>query len=216
MAVATLPPPKIKESTFVLNLGAIVEKDSGFVLRLDSNLELNDDEFFDFCQINRDLRIERDEQGEIIIMAPTGWETGSRNAEITMQLQQWAKRNGEGIAVDSSTGYNLPNKATRSPDASWVMKERLDTIGAAKRKKFLPLCPDFVIELKSRTDTLQQLQAKMQEWIANGAQLGWLIEPDAKRVYVYRPNMQVETIENANSISGDPLLKGFVLDLTQL
>jgi Uma2 family endonuclease len=186
------------------------------VVHLSPVIEMDDDQFFEFAQLNRDLRMERNSKGELIIMPPTGWETGDRNSEIGMQLRAWAKRNGQGRVADSSTGYILPNKATRSPDASWVSNERLESVSPQQRKKFLPVCPEFVVELKSPTDLLDEVQDKMQEWIANGAQLGWLIDPDAKRVYIYRPNEQVEILENRKSISGEPLLKGFTLDLTQI
>lgn len=190
--------------------------EGAIVVHLRPVIEMDDDQFFEFAQLNRDLRIERNAEGELLIMPPTGWETGGRNAEITMQLRAWAKRNAQGEAVDSSTGYRLPNQATLSPEASWVRQERLDKISPQEKKKFLPLCPDFVIELKSPSDLLDKLQKKMQEWLDNGAQLAWLIDPQTKRVYVYRPNTVVEIVENAKSISGEPLLQGFVLDLTQL
>lgn len=186
------------------------------VVHLSPVIEMDDDQFFEFSQLNRDLRMERNSKGELIIMPPTGWETGDRNSEIGMQLRTWAKRNGQGRVADSSTGYILPNKATRSPDASWVSRKRLDSVSPQQRKKFLPLSPEFVIELKSATDVLDEVQDKMQEWNENGAQLAWLIDPDAKRVYVYRPNQKIETLENPTSVSGEPLLKGFALDLTQI
>lgn len=186
------------------------------VLHLHPVIDMDDDQFYEFAQINRDLRMERNASGELIIMPPTGWETGERNSEIGMQLRVWAKRDGTGRVVDSSAGYRLRNGATRSPDASWVSNTRLAEIPSDAQKKFLPLCPDFVIELQSPTDLFDELGAKMQEWIENGAQLGWLIDPKAKRIYVYRPNVQVEILENVNSVSGEPLLPGFVLDLTQI
>ncbi len=202
MAAVLEPKTKITEGAIVVHLRPVIEMD--------------DDQFFEFAQLNRDLRIERNAEGELIIMPPTGWETGGRNAEVTMQLRAWAKRNAQGEAVDSSTGYRLPNAATLSPDASWVRRDRLNKISPQEKKKFLPLCPDFVIELKSPSDRLDKLQNKMQEWLDNGAQLGWLIDPQTKRVYVYRPNTEIEIIENGKSISGEPLLQGFALDLTQL
>lgn len=179
-------------------------------------LELDDDQFFQLAQLNRDLRMERTAKGELVIIPPTEWETGDRNSEIGMQLRAWAKKIGGGRVVDSSTGYRMPNSAIRSPDASWVSQKRLEEILPQQRKKYLPLCPDFVVELKSPTDNLADLQEKMQEWIDNGAQLAWLIEPESKRVYVYRPNANIEILENTNSISGEPLLENFVLDLTQI
>jgi len=178
--------------------------------------DMTDDQFYEFCQINRDLRIERSAKGELIVMPPTGGETSERNAEITMQLRLWAKRDGTGTTFDSSCGFILPNKAVRSPDAAWIEKSRLATLTAEQRKKFIPLCPDFVLELRSPTDSLSVLQDKMQEYLTNGAKLGWLIEPEYKRVYIYRPQAPVEQLEGPEALSGDPVLPGFVLDLREL
>ena len=149
-------------------------------------------------------------------MGPAGWETAERNAEITSQLKRWATRNGTGRAVDSSAGYLLPNGAMRSPDASWVRNERLASVTPEQRSKFLPLCPDFVIELRSPTDRLARLQDKMAEYMANGTQLGWLIDPLNKRVYVYRPDADIETLDAPEQVSGDPLLQGFRLLMEEL
>lgn len=186
------------------------------IIHLRPGLEMTDDQFFLLCQINRDLRFERTAEGDLIVMPPTGFETGGRNAEITMQLRMWAKEDGRGVATDSSTGFKLPNGADRSPDAAWVLRSRLAEVPAEKKKKFLPLCPDFVIELKSPTDALADLQAEMDEYIANDARLGWLINPETRRVYVYRPGQVVEVLENRESISGEPLLIGFTLDLREI
>ncbi|MBI3798530.1 MAG: Uma2 family endonuclease [Deltaproteobacteria bacterium] len=179
-------------------------------------VELTDDQFFEFCQINRDLRIERTARGELLIMPPTGWETSGDNAEITMQLRVWAKRDGTGTSTDSSGGFKLPNGATRSPDAAWITHSRLAALTAEQRKKFLPLCPDFALELRSPTDSLTALQAKMQEYLDNGARLGWLIDPEQRRVYVYRPQTPIEILENPETVSGDPVLPGFILDLREI
>jgi len=189
---------------------------SKVVLRLPAGFELSDDEFFEICQANHELRMERTAKGEIIVMPPTGWETGDRNSEINMQFRQWAKREGSGVATESSTGFKLPNGADRSPDAAWVRRGRLAQLTAEQKRKFLPLCPDFVVELLSPTDKLEDGKAKMEEYLANGAQLGWLIDPDERRVYVYRPNTPVEMLENPESVSGDPELPGFVLQLTEI
>jgi len=183
------------------------------VMHLRPVVEMTDDQFFEFCQINRDLRIECTAQGELLIMPPAGWETSERNSEIGMQLRLWAKRDGTGAVTDSSGGFKLPNGATRSPDAAWITRSRLTALTAEQRKKFLPLCPDFALELRSPTDSLMALQAKMQEYLDNGAQLGWLIDPIQRRVYVYRPQKPVEILENPDTISGDPVLPGFTLDL---
>ena len=190
---------------------------SGYVtLRTSPAIELTDDEFFALCQLNSDLRLERTSQGDIIIMAPTGAETGNRNADITAQLVTWTKRDGTGAAFDSSTGFKLPNGADRSPDGAWVRKLRLATLTREQKLKFLPLCPDFVIELLSPTDTLAATQAKMDEYIENGAQLGWLLDPETRSVHVYRPDATVTVLQNVREISADPELPGFVLDLREI
>lgn len=186
------------------------------IVHLQPVLELSDDQLYEFAQLNRELRIERNALGELIIMPPTGGESGQRNAEITMQLRLWAKRDGSGATFDSSTGFRLPNGAVRSPDASWIKQSRLAGLSDDDKKKFIPLCPDFVIELRSETDSLSVLQEKMQEYLDNGSQLGLLIDPEQKRVYVYRPEVEVEELENPETVSGDPLLASFVLDLREI
>lgn len=186
------------------------------ILHLQPVLELSDEQLYEFTQINRDLRIERNAQGELIIMPPTGGETGQRNAEITMQLRLWAKSDGGGATFDSSTGFRLPNGAVRSPDASWVRRPRLAGMSDEEQKKFIPLCPDFVIELRSATDSLSLLKEKMREYLDNGAQLGWLLDPEQRRVYVYRVGEEVEGMESPEAISGEPLLSSFILDLREI
>ena len=186
------------------------------VVHLQPVVNLTDDQLYEFSQINRDLRIERNAQGELIIMPPTGGDTSQRNAEIIVQLGSWAKRNGEGVTFDSSGGFRLSSGAMRSPDAAWVKRTRLDALSAEERQKFIPLCPEFVIELRSPTDSLSVLQEKMQEYLDNGAQLAWLIDPEQKRVYVYRPGEPVQELERPEKISGDPLLSGFDLDLSEI
>lgn len=190
--------------------------DAPLVVQFDPVIQMDDDQFFDFCQINRHLRIERTAQGEVIIMPPAGGETSARNASLTMQLGIWSKRDGNGYAFDSSGGFVLPNGATRSPDAAWVARARLTLLSPAQKGKFLPLCPDFVVELASPTDTLRTLQAKMAEYIDNGAQLGWLLLPDTHKVYVYRPDLPVEELQSVGLLKGDPLIPGFTLDLNDI
>lgn len=190
--------------------------DEPLVLHLRPVFDWTEDEFFEFAQLNRDLRLELDAQGELIVMPPTGGQTGDRNAELTMQLRQWAKRDGTGTTFDSSTGFRLPNKAVRSPDAAWVKREQLDKLTTGERQKFIPLCPAFVIELRSPTDKLRTVQAKMREYIANGAQLGWLIDPQQHRVYIYRPDAPVEELNQPETISGETVLSGFTLDLREI
>lgn len=178
-----------------------------------SVVDMDDDQFFYFCQVNDELRIERTAEGDLLIMAPEGSESGQNDAEIAVQLGNWAKRNGTGVLFGSSAGFTLPNRAVRSPDASWVLKSRLKRFSREERRKFLSLCPDFVIELKSPTDRLADLKNKMVEYAENGARLGWLIDPDACQVFVYRPGKEVEVLNHPESVSGDPELPGFVLDL---
>lgn len=187
-----------------------------FVVQMEPAIHSTDEEFFAFCQLNRHLRIERTATGEIIIMPPAGGETGSRNAEITMLLRIWAKQDGRGIAFDSSAAFVLPNTAILSPDASWVLGFRLAMLTAEQKEKFLPLCPDFVIELRSPSDRLPDLQAKMEEYIDNGAQLGWLIDPEKRQVFIYRPDAPVRHLSNPTALSGEPLLPGFVLPLADI
>ncbi|MCI0395526.1 MAG: Uma2 family endonuclease [Chloroflexi bacterium] len=186
------------------------------VLRMEPVIQMTDDEFFAFCQINRDLRIERTAGGEIIVMAPASSETGRRNAKLIISLGNWAEDDGTGIVFDSSAGFILPNGATRAPDASWVRRSRLVQLTPRQKKQFLPLCPDFVVELRSPSDRLQDVQAKMDEYMANGAQLGWLIDPVRRRVYVYRPDTPMTHLQNPATISGEPLLPGFILDLEEI
>ncbi len=177
---------------------------------------LRADDFFAFCQANDHLRLERSKEGDLIIMMPSGGETGSNNARLTRWLGNWAEEDGTGKYFDSSTGFILPNGAERSPDAAWVRKARWEALSVRARRKFAPLCPDFVVELRSYTDRLKPLQAKMEEYIENGAQLGWLIDPYKRRVYVYRPDAPVQRLDAPETVSGEPLLPGFVLPVAQL
>lgn len=179
-------------------------------------IDLDDEKFYELCQLNRDLRMERNAQGDVIVMPPAGGETSDRNAEITMQLRLWAKRDATGITFDSSGGFLLPGGAVRSPDASWIEQARLGMLAAEERQRFIPLCPTFVLELRSPTDRLGYLQEKMQEYLDNGARLGWLIDPQEKRVYVYHPLLPVEVLENPAQIAGEPVLPGFMLDLSEI
>jgi Uma2 family endonuclease len=178
--------------------------------------KMDDDEFFEFCRENSELRIEMDERGAIEIMPPTGTETGGRNFTLTGKFAVWVEKDGTGKGFDSSTGFRLPNGAKRSPDLSWVKSSKWKAVPKDKRKRFAPLCPDFVVEIRSETDSLTKLKNKMQEYIENGAALGWLIDPMKRRVYVYRPNAEVETLENPKTVSGEPLLEGFTLFLKEI
>ncbi|MBW4477171.1 MAG: Uma2 family endonuclease [Tolypothrix brevis GSE-NOS-MK-07-07A] len=180
------------------------------------NIDLTDEQYFQLCQNNRDYRFEHTASGELLIMSPTGSDTGNRNIELAYQLQAWSRQNNLGKAFDSSTGFTLPNGAKRSPDASWVKIERWNALTSEEQERFAPLTPDFVIELRSRTDSLKELQDKMQEYIDNGASLGWLIDRKNKRVEIYRPLKEVEILENPATLSGEDVLPGFVLDLTAI
>ncbi|QIR38352.1 Uma2 family endonuclease [Tolypothrix sp. PCC 7910] len=185
------------------------------ILDLRPTIELTDEQFFQICQNNRDLRIERTAEGELIIMPPTGWESGNRNSRLTQRLGNWADADGTGLTFDSSTGFKLPNGANRSPDASWVSRERLTALNPDPAK-FLPMAPDFVAELRSATDSLETLRRKMQEYIDNGVRLGWLIDPQNQQVEIYRPEQEVEILKSPNSLSGEDVLPGFVLNLAQI
>ena len=175
--------------------------------------EMNDEQFEEFCRLNRDLRIEMTAEGDLIILPPTFSRTGNRNFKLTQQLANWTDADGTGVGFDSSALFVLPNGAKRSPDASWVSKSRLASLTEEQRAKFLPLCPDFVIELRSSSDSLAELQEKMREYMNNGAQLGWLLDPLTHSVYVYREDGAIEEIKDAERVEGEPLLAGFVLDL---
>jgi Uma2 family endonuclease len=186
------------------------------VVRMHPVINLTDDQFFEFCQINRDLRIERTATGELLIMPPTGSETGGSNFELAVQFGIWVKQDGTGKGFDSSTGFTLPNGATVSPDLSWVKLERWNALSKEQRTTFAPISPDFVVELRSKSDTLKDLQEKMQQYINNGVRLGWLIDRRQSRVYVYRPGVSVECLENPETVSGEPELPGFVLEMKEI
>jgi Uma2 family endonuclease len=180
------------------------------------SLDLTDGQFFQLCQDNRDLRFEMTARGELIIMAPTGSETGRRNARINQRLLSWADEDATGVVFDSSAGFRLPNGARVSPDASWILRERYEAIPLELREKFAPICPDFVVELRSKSDQLRVLQDRMEEYIENGARLGWLLDPTDKKVYVYRPGKETGILEDPETASGDPVLRGFTLRLQEV
>jgi Uma2 family endonuclease len=186
---------------------------SGLHIYLLPAVPMTQEQFYAFCQQNRKVRFERTARGDLIIMAPSGGGTGKRNLSIGAQLYNWALRDGSGEPYDSSTGFILPNGANRSPDASWILKTRLAPLSAEEKEKFIPLCPDFLVELLSPTDSLSETQDKMEEYRANGARLGWLIDPKRKQVHVYRPGLSVEVLDHPQTMSGEPELPGFVLDL---
>ncbi|HEX8070797.1 MAG TPA: Uma2 family endonuclease [Pyrinomonadaceae bacterium] len=189
---------------------------AGFVIHWPPPLTMTDEQFFLLARHNRDLRLERTAEGDLIVMPPTGGATGNRNMEINRQFGNWARTDGTGAAFDSSTGFKLPNGAERSPDAAWVRHERLAALTREQKEKFIPLCPDFALELRSPSDDLADVQAKLEEYIANGAQLGWLVDPQERRVHVYRPGAPPEILEHVESVAGAPVLPGFTLDLKEI
>lgn len=174
------------------------------------------DEFFDLCQANPTLQMERTAAGEVVIMSPVGSTNSARNAGITAQLWLWNDETQLGIAFDSSGGFHLPNGADRSPDAAWVLQERWNRLTARQQQKFAPICPDFVVELRSSSDFMEGLRDKMQEYLDNGALLGWLIDPETRTVEIYEPGEEVETLHNPERVAGDPILPGFVLNMKRV
>jgi Uma2 family endonuclease len=174
---------------------------------------LSADQFARLCALNPELRFESTSTGDLLIMPPTGGDTGHTNASLTTDFTLWARQDGSGLVFDSSTLFVLPNGARRSPDVSWIRRDRWEALRPEDRRGFAPLCPDFVLELRSPSDALHVLQDKMQEYIDNGARLGWLIDPTERMVYVYRPGESVERLEAPEKVSGEPVLPGLVLQL---
>lgn len=200
--VQTIPPP--------------LEKIASLLTPDLTSLRLTAAQFEQVCRDNPDLRLELTSTGGLIIMPPAGSITGKRNSNLNLQLGVWAAKDGSGVAFDSSTGFTLPNKAVRSPDASWVRQERWAALTEDEQERFAPLCPDFAIELRSRWNTLKAQQEKMQEYLENGTQLAWFIDPRNRRIYIYRKGEEVEVLTDAATVSADPILPGFVLRLTEL
>ena len=185
-------------------------------LNLNPIIKLTDDQFFQLCQENENIRLERTAKGELIIMSPAGGETGNRNAGLTAQVWMWNDKNKLGEVFDSSTGFKLPNGANRAPDVAWVKLERWNALTPEQQKKFPPLCPDFVVELLSPSDSLKETQDKMREYRDNGALLGLLINRKNRQVEIYRPGAEVEVVDNPTQVSGEPVLPGFVLNLASI
>ncbi|MGD9561719.1 MAG: Uma2 family endonuclease [Pyrinomonadaceae bacterium] len=177
---------------------------------------LTPEEFWDFCAKNQKLRAELTKDGDVIIMPPTGFESSEENSEIVFQLKAWAKKDRAGRVTESNGAYILPNGATKAPDAAWIRKERLEQFSEEERKKFLPIAPDFVVELRSESDSLNEQQAKMEEWIENGVRLAWLIDTKTKRVHIYRPDIDAEVLDDPAKVSGEDILPGFELDITEI
>ncbi|MHC5675701.1 Uma2 family endonuclease [Nostoc sp.] len=190
---------------------------SPLVLQIPSSMQMTDEQFFEFCQVNRDLRIERNKFGELVIMPPTGSETGNREVNISGQLWVWSEQDGTGITFSSSTGFKLSTAAERSPDSSWIKLERWNALSAEQQQKFAPICPDFVVELKSSSDNLQTLKEKMEEYMNEpGIQLGWLIDRKQRKVYIYRPGLPEECLDNPATVRGELVLPGFILNMSKV
>jgi Uma2 family endonuclease len=194
----------------------VVTETLPMVLKMQPDIIMTDDQFFDFCKLNRDFRIERNQFGDLLIMSPTGSETDERNFNLIVQLGIWTKKDGTGVGFGSSGGFTLPNGAVRSPDAAWIKKEEWEAIPTEQRKKFAPICPDFVVELRSETDNLKTLQEKMEEYIENGVKLAWLIDRKQQKVYIYRPSQPVEELDHPQTLNGEDILPGFILDLREI
>ena len=204
-AIAEAPPPPEPSADppgpLLLNIRAI---------------EMTGDQLLLICADNRDLRIELTAQKELIIMPPANPTTSWQNGKLSLRIGLWAEQDGTGLCFDSSAGFTLPNGAMRSPDASWIARERWEALDEDDRHKFSHIAPDFVAELRSSSDRLPTAQAKMEEYIDNGVRLGWLIDPPQRRVYIYRPGQPVEILENPETVSGEPTLPGFTLNLADI
>jgi Uma2 family endonuclease len=200
--VQTIPPPSEKIAPF---------------LPVDlTSLRLTAEQFEQVCRDNPDLRLELTSTGGLIVMPPAGSTTGKRNFNLSRQFGVWVEKDGTGIGFDSSAGFTLPDGAVLSPDVSWVRREKWDALTEDEQERFAHLCPDFVIELRSRWNTLKAQQEKMQEYLDNGTRLAWFIDPRNRRIYIYRKGEEVEVLTDAATVSADPILKGFVLQLAEL
>lgn len=183
------------------------------ILNFPPDLRLTADQYERLAAANRDVQMELTADGKLILMPPTGGISGKRNADLTYQLQAWSRQNPIGVVFDSSTEFKLPNGAFRSPDAAWIEQTRWDAFTPEQQETFPPICPDFVVELRSKTDSLRDLRAKMQEYIENGCRLGWLIDPKGQQVEIYRINQAVECLEAPKTLFGEDVLPSFTLDL---
>ena len=187
-----------------------------YLIKTNSIGGMTEEQFFQFCQENDSINFERNSNGEIIIMAPTGSDTGAFNLGITSQLYSWNAKNKFGIAFDSSTGFTLKNGAIRSPDGAFILKARWDKVAIDDRKKFAHICPDFVIELLSESDHEWALQKKMEEWMDNGCRLAWMINPEKKETMIYRSKGETETKPFHEALNGEDVLPGFTINLTKI
>jgi Uma2 family endonuclease len=186
------------------------------LIKIPEHLQVTDEQFLQLAMANPELRLERTAEGELVVMPPTGSEGGSFNAELSADIVLWNRQTRLGKVFDSSTGFKLPNGAIRAPDTAWVAQQRWEMLTPEQRKGFAPLCPDFVLELASETDDIDDLRAKMQEYFDNGCRLGWLIDPTTQRVEIYRPGQSVEVLQAPAMLSGDEVLPGFALDLRRV
>jgi Uma2 family endonuclease len=186
------------------------------LVKIPEHLQVTDEQFRQLAMANPELRLERTAEGKLIVMSPTGSEGGSFNAELRADIVLWNRQARLGKVFDSSTGFRLPNGAIRAPDTAWVAQQRWEVLTPEQRQGFAPLCPDFVLELVSETDDLDDLRAKMQEYLENGCRLGWLIDPISQRVEIYRPGQSVEILQAPARLSGDEILPGCVLDLRRV
>lgn len=173
-------------------------------------------QFEELCRDYPDLRLELTSSGELIVMPPAGMKTGMRNADLTYQLRAWTKTDGTGVCFDSNTAFTLPNGAIRSPDCSWMTREKMDSLSERAKQGFGHTCPEFVVELRSSSDSLPTLLNKMEEYIAHGATLGWLIDPQKRRVYIFKAGEEVVVLENPTVVSGEPFLRGFELQMEEI
>ena len=187
-----------------------------FTFDISPLVQLTDEAFAELCRANPDMKFERTARGELIVVSPTGGESGVRNSRLTTRVGVWTEADNTGVAFDSSTCFKLPNGALRSPDAAWIRLERWETLTPKQRQGYPPISPDFVIELRSPTDDLSELQSKMQEYCENGVRLGWLLDPQNQRVEIYRPGQAVEVLQSPLSLSGEDVLPGFTLNLDRI
>ncbi|MBD2292449.1 Uma2 family endonuclease [Anabaena sphaerica FACHB-251] len=186
---------------------------TAITINLNPIVRFTDDQFYQLCRENPEVKFERSAKGELLIMSPTGGETGKSNSEINADFVIWNRQNKLGVCFDSSTCFKLPNGANRSPDVAWIKKERWDSLTIEEKTKFPPIAPDFVLELMSPTDSLQETQKKMQEYIDNGVKLGWLINPKRRQVEIYRLGKPIEILTSPSELSGEDILPGFILNM---
>lgn len=185
-------------------------------LRFRSETPMSDEELMRFSAANESVRVERDANGEILVMTPAGSKTSKMNSRITRFLDAWAEEDGRGVAFDSNGGFTLPDGSMRAPDAAWVELKKWESLSAEDQARYAPICPDFVIELRSQSDSLPELEAKMKQWIANGTKVAWLIDPEQRTVSIYRPDDQPEVLVHPSSVQGDGIVAGFELVMARI